>query len=205
MICNQSILIFYRIIHRCLLLIGIDADVVFPALDTPPPKSFALSPVIVPPVIVQVAAYELLSIAPPFHVHCHSTTVPYFDDEFDAVGERAARDEETGKTYFVPGNMTYKEWEKSFVNGEDKSGLQAVKKDDTVELKKKIANADVEIADLKKQFSDTTDGYSYDDWFKDFNSIEDGYGDVTEADEPNVNILKNIQQKIQDLIQKKNQ
>nr|DAY76425.1 MAG TPA: minor capsid protein [Caudoviricetes sp.] len=121
MICNQSILIFYRIIHRCLLLIGIDADVVFPALDTPPPKSFALSPVIVPPVIVQVAAYELLSIAPPFHVHCRSTTVPYFDDEFDAVGERAARDEETGKTYFVPGNMTYKEWEKAFVNSGDKS------------------------------------------------------------------------------------
>ena len=27
--------------------------------------------------------------APPFHVHCRSTTVPYFDDEFDAVGERA--------------------------------------------------------------------------------------------------------------------
>ena len=59
--------------------------------------------------------------APPFHVHCRSTTVPYFDDEFDAVGERAARDEETGKTYFVPGNMTYKEWEKAFVNGGDKS------------------------------------------------------------------------------------
>lgn len=53
--------------------------------------------------------------APPFHVHCRSTTVPYFDDEFDAVGERAARDEETGKTYFVPGNMTYKEWDKAFV------------------------------------------------------------------------------------------
>lgn len=59
--------------------------------------------------------------APPFHVHCRSTTVPYFDDEFDAVGERAARDEETGKTYFVPGNMTYKEWEKAFVNSGDKS------------------------------------------------------------------------------------
>ena len=58
---------------------------------------------------------------------------------------------------------------------------------------------------IRDRFSDTTDGYSYDDWFKDFNSIEDGYGDVTEADEPNVNILKNIQQKIQDLIQKKNQ
>lgn len=72
--------------------------------------------------------------APPFHVHCRSTTVPYFDDEFDAVGERAARDEETGKTYFVPGNMTYKEWEKAFVNG-DKSGLQAVNSDDTIKEK----------------------------------------------------------------------
>lgn len=63
--------------------------------------------------------------APPFHVHCRSTTVPYFDDEFDAVGERAARDEETGKTYFVPGNMTYKEWEKAFVNG-DTGGVNVV-------------------------------------------------------------------------------
>ena len=75
--------------------------------------------------------------APPFHVHCRSTTVPYFDDEFDAVGERAARDEETGKTYFVPGNMTYKEWEKSFVNGGDKSGLQEASPDDTIKARKK--------------------------------------------------------------------
>lgn len=146
--------------------------------------------------------YEPGVTAPPFHPWCRSVTVPYFDDDFD-VGERAARDED-GETYYVPGNMTYKEWDKAFVQG-DKSELQAVKKDDTVELKKKIADVDAEIADLKKQFSDTTDGYSYDDWFKDFNSIEDGYGDVTEADEPNVNILKNIQQKIQDLIQQKNQ
>lgn len=125
-------------------MISIDADVVFSALDTPPPKSFALSPVIVPPVIVQVAAYELLSIAPPFHVHCRSTTVPYFDDEFDAVGERAARDEETGKTYFVPGNMTYKEWEKAFVNSGDKSGLQEALPDDTIKTEEQTAEQVVE-------------------------------------------------------------
>lgn len=71
--------------------------------------------------------------APPFHVHCRSTTVPYFDDEFDAVGERAARDEETGKTYFVPGNMTYKEWDKAFVEG-DKTDLQPVQSDDTIKV-----------------------------------------------------------------------
>lgn len=70
-----------------------------------------------------MSQWEVGVTAPPFHVWCRSTTVPYFDDEFDAVGERAARDEETGKTYFVPGNVTYKEWEKAFVEG-DKSGLQ---------------------------------------------------------------------------------
>lgn len=52
--------------------------------------------------------------APPFHVHCRSTTVPYFDDEFDAVGERAARGAD-GKTYYVPADITYEQWSKKFV------------------------------------------------------------------------------------------
>lgn len=52
--------------------------------------------------------------APPFHVHCRSTTVPYFDNEFDAVGERAARGAD-GKTYYVPADMTYEQWSKKFV------------------------------------------------------------------------------------------
>jgi SPP1 gp7 family putative phage head morphogenesis protein len=83
----------------------------------------------------KMSEWKVGETAPPFHVHCRSTTVPYFDDEFDAVGERAARDEETGKTYFVPGNITYKEWEKSFVNGGDKSDLQPVNSDDTIKEK----------------------------------------------------------------------
>lgn len=58
--------------------------------------------------------------APPFHVYCRSTTVPYFDDDFGQVGERAARNEETGKTYYVPDNMTYKEWKEKFVDNENK-------------------------------------------------------------------------------------
>lgn len=78
--------------------------------------------------------------APPFHVHCRSTTVPYFDDEFDAVGERAARDEETGKTYFVPSNMTYKEWDKAFVQG-DKSDLKETKPEMTFMQKKEAIYA----------------------------------------------------------------
>lgn len=55
---------------------------------------------------------------PPLHVFCRSTTIPYYDDT--EPGERAARDED-GKTYMVPGDMTYKEWaEKHGVGGKPK-------------------------------------------------------------------------------------
>lgn len=102
--------------------------------------------------------------APPFHVHCRSTTVPYFDDEFDAVGERAARDEETGKTYFVPGNMTYKEWEKVFVNGGDKSDLKAVNADDSAiaeyTASRKEYDTQVQrLAELEKETDNALDAY----------------------------------------------
>lgn len=64
-------------------------------------------------------------IAPPFHVYCRSTTVPYFDDDFGQIGERAARNAETGKTYYVPDNMTYKEWKEKFVDDENKESQKA--------------------------------------------------------------------------------
>lgn len=68
-----------------------------------------------------MSQWEVGVTAPPFHVWCRSTTVPYFDDDFDNIGERAARDKD-GKTYYIPGNMTYKQWQKSFVEG-DKTGI----------------------------------------------------------------------------------
>lgn len=52
--------------------------------------------------------YEPGATAPPFHVFCRSVTVPYFNDEF-SLGERAARDDK-GNTYYVPSDMTYKDW-----------------------------------------------------------------------------------------------
>lgn len=60
--------------------------------------------------------------APPFHVWCRSTTVPFFDDEWE-TGERVARGED-GKTYYVPESMKYDEWKKSFVDGDSKDGLK---------------------------------------------------------------------------------
>mgnify|MGYP000209999511 CR=1 FL=1 len=85
----------------------------------------------------QMSQWEVGTTAPPFHVWCRSTTCPYFDDEFDSVGERAARGED-GKTYYVPSNMTYKDWKKSFVDGGDKSDLQVASADDTIKAKEEV-------------------------------------------------------------------
>ena len=57
--------------------------------------------------------YEIGTTAPPFHVNCRTTTAPYFEDEKE--GERAARDKD-GKTYYVPANMKYKDWEIKYAN-----------------------------------------------------------------------------------------
>ena len=68
--------------------------------------------------------YQAGVTAPPFHVYCRSTTAPYFDDEFDVPGERAARNKD-GNTYYIPADMNYREWEKTFVDGGSKEGLEA--------------------------------------------------------------------------------
>lgn len=101
----------------------------------------------------KMSEWKVGETAPPFHVHCRSTTVPYFDDEFDAIGERAARDEETGKTYFVPGNMTYKEWDKAFVQG-DKSDLQEINPDDTIKTEEQNFDIEGNTTKLKGAMSD---------------------------------------------------
>lgn len=69
--------------------------------------------------------------APPFHPNCRTTTVPYFDDEFN-LGERAAKDED-GKTYYVSSDMTYKDWKQSVVDG-DIGELQPVVKNDKSDI-----------------------------------------------------------------------
>lgn len=60
---------------------------------------------------------------PPLHVYCRSTTIPYFEDA--APGERAARDEPEGETYYVPGDMVYREWERKHgAGGKPKTGSE---------------------------------------------------------------------------------
>ena len=51
---------------------------------------------------------------PPLHPWCRSTTRMGIDDDVLATMQRRARDPETGKTYLVPANMSYSEWEAQF-------------------------------------------------------------------------------------------
>lgn len=78
--------------------------------------------------VFEMKDYQAGVTAPPFHPWCRTTTVPYFDDNFT---ERAARGED-GKTYYVPSNMTYKDWKNSFVDGGSKGTLKKVDASDII-------------------------------------------------------------------------
>ena len=66
--------------------------------------------------------YKPGTTVPPLHPWCRSCTAPYYDD-LKGIGQRAARDPENGKTYYVPREMTYKDWKQTFVDGGSKEGL----------------------------------------------------------------------------------
>jgi SPP1 gp7 family putative phage head morphogenesis protein len=59
---------------------------------------------------------------PPLHPWCRSCTAPYYED-LAGIGERAARDPETGQTYYIPRETKYEDWKQSFVDGGSKQGL----------------------------------------------------------------------------------
>ncbi len=53
---------------------------------------------------------------PPLHPWCRSTTVAHFDDVELSNLERRARDPKTGKTRFVPADMSYDDWYDKYAN-----------------------------------------------------------------------------------------
>ena len=59
----------------------------------------------------------------PFHPLCRCTDTPYYDDMDLTDMTRVARDPGTGKTYDVPGDMTYTEWRKKFIEKVSNSGI----------------------------------------------------------------------------------
>ena len=69
--------------------------------------------------VIPLAQYEPGVTVPPFHPNCRGTTCPHYND---MEGERAARNA-NGDVYYVPGNMSYSEWKKTFVDNGSKDGL----------------------------------------------------------------------------------
>ena len=70
-----------------------------------------------------MSEYVVGVTAPPFHPNCRGCTCPYFDDEWAISGKRVARSKEDGKEYYVPENMTYKEWKETYVDNDVEKGI----------------------------------------------------------------------------------
>lgn len=71
--------------------------------------------------VFDIKDYKIGITAPPFHPYCRTTTCPYIDEakNVSIQEERAARDEVTGKTYYVDSNLTYPQWEEKYLNNND--------------------------------------------------------------------------------------
>jgi SPP1 gp7 family putative phage head morphogenesis protein len=61
---------------------------------------------------------------PPMHPWCRCITIAYISAEDLARMKRWARAPVTGKTMYVPADMTYEEWHKSYVEGNPEAELQ---------------------------------------------------------------------------------
>ena len=85
--------------------------------------------------VFELKDYEVGVTANPFHVRCRTTTAPYFDD---MEGERAARNETTGETEYVPADMKYSEWKEKYISKNpfektEKSGIiEEIRKNSTI-------------------------------------------------------------------------
>lgn len=75
--------------------------------------------------VYDIQDYKPGETAPPLHPWCRSATAPYYEG-LAGIGERAARDPETGQTYYLPRETKYEDWKLSFVGGGSKQGLTPV-------------------------------------------------------------------------------
>lgn len=60
--------------------------------------------------VFKMSEYDIGVTASPFHNRCRTTEAPYFEDNYT---ERFARDS-NGDTYYVPGDISYKEWKEKY-------------------------------------------------------------------------------------------
>lgn len=105
--------------------------------------------------VLPMSEYKPGVTAPPFHVYCRSTTVPYFDDEFTADEQRAARGKD-GEYYTVPASMKYEEWKKTFVDGGSKENLAIldIDKNEVAAKLKNIGFTDEQASEISNAIGD---------------------------------------------------
>jgi len=105
--------------------------------------------------VFDVKDYQPGLNANPFHANCRTTTTPYFNDKFTQQQERATRDE-NGKTYYVPANMTYKEWYNKSVEGSQKVSAKdsTLLKEQKQSINQSIDNAESLQKQQMKQLQD---------------------------------------------------
>ena len=108
-----------------------------------------------------MSQYEIGVTAPPFHVWCRTVTVPYFEDDFGVFGQRAARGED-GKTYYVPADMTYKEWHKEFIDNSAKNGTIILERNMQRKEKNTGAFRNLEIPMQKRRVKEIAAKYGVD-------------------------------------------
>lgn len=91
--------------------------------------------------------YRIGVNAPPFHVYCRTTTMPYIDDmikENDLLGgTRVARDKDN-RTVHVEDDISYHEWRKRYIDRKPEENI-VVNKDDFIHDKRK--HAEIKIAE----------------------------------------------------------
>lgn len=90
--------------------------------------------------------------APPFHPWCRTDTAPYFDDweEMGISPERAARDQ-ADQVYYVPENMTYREWEKNTLSNDSK--LTSASKKSTINYAKIVDAMELDVDEEDSKFT----------------------------------------------------
>ena len=94
--------------------------------------------------------YQVGVTAPPFHPNCRTVTVPWFPDDVEDTGERAARGKD-GKVGYVPQNMTYKEWYNKYVEQKfEESGIIELDNNSSNSVIKRCIEKEIEYIGIKK-------------------------------------------------------
>lgn len=138
-----------------------------------------------------------------YHPRCRDSHTTYFEGISDPPDGKYRKEEiedisrkyqkEQREKYEKKQQEKYERLEECSLDKENKRRY-AIKKQQF----EKNTDVDKSILELKKQFSELTEGYSYDDFMKDFDSIEDGFEGASDVE---MKKAKKISEQIKSLIQ----